>query len=104
SILSDARLDPVFVGASARWLPPSGIGLFFGGERSLVDAVGAPTWRGVAGLIFAPPVPASARDEDHDGVPDDIDECPGLAEDGLGPHPHDGCPDDSTVTAPPPKP
>ncbi len=101
TLLSDARLDPVFVGASARWLPASGIGAFFGVETSIVEAVGAPAWRGVVGLVFAPPVPASARDEDNDGVPDDRDECPGLAEDGLGPHPHDGCPDDSTATPAP---
>jgi hypothetical protein len=32
-------------------------------------------------------------DSDGDGVPDTLDKCPTLKEDGKGAAPHDGCPD-----------
>lgn len=38
-----------------------------------------------------PDEPVSA-DRDKDGIPDDIDLCPDVPEDGAEPDPHDGCP------------
>ncbi|HEU4539451.1 MAG TPA: OmpA family protein [Polyangiaceae bacterium] len=35
--------------------------------------------------------PAAPADADADGVPDDVDKCPGEKEDGLPPDPADGC-------------
>jgi hypothetical protein len=96
-LLSDSRVSPVLLGASARYELGSGLSLFAGAETSITAAVGAPRFRGVLALTFAPKI----VDDDDDGVPDDKDECPGLPEDGLGAHPHDGCPDDSNAGAAP---
>ncbi len=41
-----------------------------------------------------PPVVESSRDGDTDGVPDDVDRCPQVAEDKDGHDDADGCPDD----------
>jgi hypothetical protein len=90
-VLSDSRVSPAMIGASAHYELASGLSLFFGGETSLSTAIGGPRFRGVLGLTYAPKV----VDDDEDGVPDAVDECPGLPEDGKGAHPHDGCPDDS---------
>ncbi|MHA4915471.1 hypothetical protein, partial [Enterococcus faecium] len=61
--------------------------------------LGAPLFRGFAGLTFAP----DRRDRDHDGIPDAEDKCPDEPEDKDGfkdddgyPHPDndgDGIPD-----------
>ncbi len=53
------------------------------------EAVGAPGIRGIVGFQYAPRV----RDQDHDGIPDDRDQCPELAEDKDGKEDNDGCPD-----------
>jgi hypothetical protein len=93
-VLSDSRVSPTMIGASARYEVASGVSLFVGGETTLTRAIGGPLFRGVLGLTYAPKV----VDDDEDGVPDAIDECPGLPEDGKGAHPHDGCPDDSEAS------
>lgn len=51
--------------------------------------VGAPTVRAVLGLWWSPRV----HDADKDGVEDDQDQCPPLAEDMDGFQDQDGCPD-----------
>ena len=51
--------------------------------------VGVPGVRGVLGLWYAP----KDLDADHDGVPDERDECPPLLEDLDGYEDQDGCPD-----------
>jgi hypothetical protein len=61
-----------------------------GVEVGLGSAVGVPAFRGVLALGWAP----RAHDRDHDGVPDDRDECPDLAEDRDGVQDGDGCPED----------
>lgn len=96
-LFSDARVSPVLLGASARYDLGSGLSLFAGAETSVTSALGGPRFRGVLALTFAPRI----LDEDEDGVPDERDECPGLPEDGAGPHPRDGCPDDSTAGSAP---
>lgn len=90
-VLSDSRVSPTMVGASAHYELASGLSLFAGAETSLTTAIGGPRFRGVLGLTYAPKV----VDDDEDGVPDAVDECPGLPEDGKGAHSRDGCPDDS---------
>ncbi len=56
----------------------------------LSDAVGTPPLLATIGIQWAPVRP----DRDRDGVPDEIDECPELAEDHDGVADHDGCPED----------
>jgi len=51
--------------------------------------VGTPSVRPILGLGWAPRV----HDQDTDGVPDEVDQCPELAEDKDGFEDSDGCPD-----------
>jgi OmpA-OmpF porin, OOP family len=61
-----------------------------GVDLGLDTAVGVPVFRGVVSIGWAP----RAHDRDHDGIPDDLDECPDLAEDKDGIQDQDGCPED----------
>jgi len=64
--------------------------VLIGAEAGLDQAVGVPAVRGVVALGWAP----RSHDRDHDGVDDDRDECPDLAEDRDGIQDEDGCPED----------
>lgn len=55
----------------------------------LTSGVGTPSFRVLAGVLFAPEDP----DSDGDGIPDDVDACPPLPEDRDGFQDSDGCPD-----------
>ncbi len=63
--------------------------LSLAGGAGLVGSIGAPDARVMFGLWYAP-LPS---DGDHDGVDDDEDKCPPLAEDPDGFEDADGCPD-----------
>ena len=92
--------------------------LMAGGGRGLGSAPGNPTWRALGGLSWqcagaAAPVPsapdqgnrvqhaepapsappAPLEDRDADGVPNERDACPEVAEDFDGFQEHDGCPE-----------
>lgn len=60
-----------------------------GTDVGLTGAVGVPTIRAVVSLGWAP----RDHDRDHDGVPDDVDQCPDIPEDIDGFEDRDGCPD-----------
>jgi hypothetical protein len=60
-----------------------------GAEIGLTDAIGVPTIRGVLAIGWAP----RNHDQDGDGVPDDVDQCPELPEDKDGYEDGDGCPE-----------
>ena len=79
---------PVLAGLSAR-MAVGDFSLLLGVETSLTKALGAPPFGAVLSLDFAP----RAHDMDHDGVSDDVDQCPELAEDCDGFEDADGCPD-----------
>jgi OOP family OmpA-OmpF porin len=87
-----SRLSPVLLGVSDR----ISLGHYrdvyalVGVDIGLDTAVGVPAFRGVLGAGWAP----RDHDRDHDGVPDDIDQCADLAEDLDGIDDHDGCPED----------
>ncbi|MGZ3477110.1 MAG: transporter [Polyangiales bacterium] len=101
--LSTSKVSPVLLGASARYEIAKSFWLFAGVETGVDQAIGSPRLRAVFGFGYAPTV----VDEDQDGVPDAVDECPGLPEDGKGANPHDGCPDyegEQTVEPPLPTP
>jgi hypothetical protein len=60
-----------------------------GGDVGITNAVGVPTIRAVVSFGWAP----RNHDKDHDGVPDDVDQCPEIPEDIDGFEDQDGCPD-----------
>ena len=80
--------SPAALGLSARYTPGA-VSLIAGAEVPLDSAVGAPAVRAILGLGWAPRV----HDQDGDGVPDEVDQCPELAEDRDGFEDSDGCPD-----------
>jgi OOP family OmpA-OmpF porin len=79
---------PIMAGLSARYAP-SDVSFLFGAETSLTQAFGSPPFQIIASVGWAP----RTHDIDHDGVPDDVDQCPELAEDRDGFEDADGCPD-----------
>ena len=80
--------SPVLVGVSARYTAGE-VSALFGAEAPLNDAIGNPAVRPVIGIGWAP----RFEDADGDGVEDEKDECPELAEDRDGYQDQDGCPD-----------
>jgi OOP family OmpA-OmpF porin len=58
-------------------------------DIGLNTAVGVPAVRFIAGVGWAP----RSHDMDKDGIPDDVDQCPEIAEDRDGYEDADGCPD-----------
>jgi OmpA-OmpF porin, OOP family len=60
-----------------------------GVETALDKGIGNPLFRGVLSVGWAP----REHDMDHDGIPDDVDQCPELPEDHDGFQDADGCPD-----------
>jgi OOP family OmpA-OmpF porin len=93
-----------FVGSGAALLSPAMVAiddrvaighyrdayLIAGADIGLDQAVGVPALRGVLAIGWAP----RSHDQDGDGVPDDVDECPDLPEDRDGIQDSDGCPED----------
>jgi len=79
---------PLLVGLSARYAP-SEVSFLLGAETSASQAFGSPPLQVVASVAWAPRI----HDKDRDGVPDEVDQCPELAEDRDGFEDADGCPD-----------
>ena len=97
-----ARQSPVLFAASDRIALGHDRDAFLlaGGEIGVYTAVGAPAFRAVLAIGWAP----RDHDADHDGVPDDVDQCPEIPEDRDGFEDEDGCPeidndDDGVVDA-----
>jgi outer membrane protein OmpA-like peptidoglycan-associated protein len=87
-------------GMHYRLVPTWDLGVALG--RGLVAGIGAPAFRGLVMLTFAPrptagaglsPPPPAERDRDGDGIPDDQDKCPDQPEDKDLYQDDDGCPD-----------
>jgi OmpA-OmpF porin, OOP family len=88
SPFTDATVTPAYAGGSLRFTPGA-LSLLFGAETALSRAAGAAPLRAVLSLGFTP----RSHDKDHDGVDDDDDDCPSLAEDKDGFLDRDGCPE-----------
>lgn len=97
-LFASSRTSPTFLGLSVRNELAKDLFFLGGVELGTTDAIGAPLFRSMLSISYAPTI----LDDDHDGVPDDgTDECPGLPEDGQGKKPHDGCPDYEGEETPP---
>jgi hypothetical protein len=81
-------IAPVTAGLSARFAP-SDVSFLLGAETSFTRAFGSPPIQGLLSIAWAP----RKHDADDDGVPDNVDQCPELAEDKDGFQDADGCPD-----------
>jgi len=77
-----------FAGLSSRMVIGD-VSVLLGVETSLTQAWGGAPLQIVAGAQWTP----RSHDVDHDGVKDDVDQCPELAEDRDGVQDSDGCPD-----------
>ncbi len=84
-----ARGSPLAFGISSRYAFAQDFSALAGVQLPLDSAVGVPSWRFVFGISWAP----RFQDSDGDGIPDDKDDCPELAEDYNGFEDDDGCPD-----------
>lgn len=86
-----AALSPVLLTASDRISLGHYRDTYFlaGGEIGLDQAIGVPAVRLIAGVGWAP----RDHDYDHDGIADDLDQCPEIAEDKDGFEDGDGCPE-----------
>ena len=66
------------------------VSLLAGVQTALLRGVGDAPVRALLSVSWAP----RNHDQDGDGIPDDVDQCPLLAEDYDGYQDHDGCPED----------
>jgi hypothetical protein len=83
-----APISPVMGGLAARFSMRE-VSFLLGVESSITRAFGNPPLQIVASVQWAP----RQADQDADGVPDDVDQCPELPEDRDGFEDQDGCPD-----------
>jgi OOP family OmpA-OmpF porin len=83
-----APVPPVLAGLSARFTPGD-VSMLLGVQTSFTQSFGSPPFQVNASLAWSP----REHDADHDGVKDDVDQCPELAEDKDGFEDADGCPD-----------
>jgi OOP family OmpA-OmpF porin len=81
---SSVQLD-----AAARFALGADVSLLAGVQTALLRGVGDAPFRGVLAISWSP----RSHDRDGDGIPDDVDRCPDLAEDFDGYQDADGCPE-----------
>jgi hypothetical protein len=85
------RGSPASFGLASRYAFADGFSAMAGVQLPLDSAVGVPSLRFVFGISWAP----RFQDSDGDGIRDDADDCPELAEDFDGFEDDDGCPEDN---------
>ena len=90
--LGGGSLDtsPLEIDGGLRVLATRAISVVVGGGAGVVRGIGSPDLRAFVSVGWAP----DTRDQDHDGVGNDKDRCPLIAEDRDSFQDGDGCPDD----------
>ncbi len=73
--------------------PTDAVALNLAGGTGILPGIGAPDYRIVGGITFAPDFDPDARDSDKDGIPDGVDKCRSDPEDLDGFQDEDGCPE-----------
>lgn len=86
---ASSRASPAMYGVAARYSFSKDISALLGVQLPLDSAMGVPGVRAVLGLSWAP----RFEDADEDGIADDADDCPELAEDRDNVEDDDGCPE-----------
>lgn len=84
-----SRTSPAALGFGARYAVAKDFSALLGVQLPLNSAVGVPAVRAIIGISWAP----RFEDADSDGIGDDADDCPELAEDRNGVEDDDGCPE-----------
>jgi OOP family OmpA-OmpF porin len=82
--------SPLEIDLGLRVLATKAINVVLGGGTGVMRGIGSPDLRAFVSVGWAP----DTRDQDMDGVANDKDRCPLLAEDRDGFDDNDGCPDD----------
>ena len=85
-----SRGSPAAFGISSRYAFAQDFSALAGVQLPLDSAIGVPSVRFVFGISWSP----RFQDADGDGIRDDADDCPELAEDFDGIEDDDGCPED----------
>jgi uncharacterized repeat protein (TIGR01451 family) len=97
----DAEGRPLEVLAAVQYRLSKGLAAHVGGGPGITRGYGTPGFRVFAGLDWtqpgerAPAAPSPAADTDGDGLADDQDTCPQVAEDKDGFQDTNGCPDEN---------
>jgi outer membrane protein OmpA-like peptidoglycan-associated protein len=91
-VQSDKEELPLEAFLYARHNPSDEWEIIGGPGIGVIAGYGVPTWRVFVGVRFTP----TTHDRDHDGISDDEDQCPDLAEDRDGDQDMDGCPEEDT--------
>ncbi len=91
------RTSPFEVLFGAHYMPVDGLRLGLGIGPGLTRGLGAPQFRGLLALEWAPPIEKEQRaaepgDRDHDGILDDADACPDVAGVATNDPKTNGCP------------
>ena len=87
--ITDINDNPLEIDLSAKVMVRYGLTLHAGIGTGIVAGLGSPEPRVFAGATWAP----NFSDRDHDGIPDQVDQCPDQPEDKDGFKDDDGCPD-----------
>ncbi len=86
----DLDASPLELGGGARVLATKAVAVVIGGSTGVVRGIGSPDLRVFASIGWAP----DTRDSDGDGIANNRDGCPQVAEDKDRWEDGDGCPDD----------
>ena len=86
----DLDTSPIEASGALRLRTGKSLSVLAGGGAGITEGVGSPQLRVFAGVGYAP----DFRDTDHDGLANQNDGCPLLAEDRDGFEDKDGCPDE----------
>ena len=87
--ISDVNDAPLEVDVAGRIVLAANLSLTAGVGYGVLPGVGSPQPRAYLGVTYT----RDGRDRDHDGVPDNLDQCPDEPEDRDGYKDSDGCPD-----------
>jgi len=87
--IKDVNDGPLELDVAGRVVVAPNLSLAAGVGYGVLPGIGSPQPRVYLGLVYA----RDGHDRDHDGIPDNVDQCPDDPEDKDGYKDSDGCPD-----------